>query len=189
MRYIKFFKPYEVLCQFTDAQGRQTLKNYIGVAGIYSAGRLDFRSEGLLILTNDGQVIQRLTDPIFDHPKTYLVQVEGLLTESASEALMQLNTLNGDLLRPLSAQLIQPPVLPARSKPVRPYHPTSWMKIVLKEGKKHQIRLLTASIGFPTLRLVRVAIGGITIDGLEPGQWRDLSTQELTGLKQSLGLG
>lgn len=188
-RYIKFFKPYEVLCQFTDAQGRQTLKNFISVAGIYSAGRLDFRSEGLLILTDDGQVIQRLTDPRFDHPKTYLVQVEGLLTESVPEVLIQLNTFTGGILRPLSAQLIQPPVLPARSKPVRPYHPTSWMKIILKEGKKHQIRRWTASIGFPTLRLVRVAIGQITIDGLEPGRWRNLTSQELNGLKHSLGLG
>jgi len=189
MKYIKFYKPFEVLCQFTDSEGRHTLKNFIQISGIYSAGRLDYRSEGLLILTDDGRMIQRLTDPRFDHPKTYLVEVEGLITDDDLSSLLQNNLLKGVLYRPVSAAVIAQPILPTRSKPIRPYHPTSWVKIVLKEGKKHQVRHMTAAIGFPTLRLIRIAIGRITVDDLQPGQWRDLSPHELTSLKNELGLG
>jgi 23S rRNA pseudouridine2457 synthase len=188
MKYIKFYKPFEVLCQFSDAHGRPTLKNFINVSGIYSAGRLDYRSEGLLILTNDGRMIQRLTDPRFDHPKTYLVEVEGHISDGDLTPLFQKSIISGVLYQPAFAQVIPQPELPARSKPVRPYHPTSWVKIVLTEGKKHQIRRLTAAIGYPTLRLVRIAIGQVTINELQPGKWCDLTHQELIGLKDDLGI-
>jgi len=142
---IAFFKPYEVLCQFTDLEGRKTLKDFIDLPGIYSAGRLDYRSEGLLILSNDGTLIHRLTDPIYEHPKTYYVQVEGIVTPEAVSTLMNsivLPDLQGKLAY---AEIIPEPNLPARSKAVRLYHPTTWLKIILREGKKHQVRRMTAT--------------------------------------------
>jgi 23S rRNA pseudouridine2457 synthase len=181
-RYIRFFKPFEVLCQFTDQTGRATLKDFIPIPNIYSAGRLDYLSEGLLILTDDGLLVRRITDPRFDHPKTYLVQVEGLLTDQALQTIRETILLPGLQTRLAQAEIIPEPDLPPRSKPVRPYHPKTWLKITLFEGKKHQIRRMTAAVGFPTLRLVRFAIGDITLDGLEPGAWKDLHQAELKSL-------
>ena len=178
MNYLAFFKPYEVLSQFTDAEGRATLKEYIHIAGIYAAGRLDYRSEGLLILSDDGAFIHRLSDPRYDHPKIYLVQVEGIATPLAIQPLNDQIILPGLQRYPARAELIAEPDLPPRSKPVREYHPTSWMRITLREGKKHQARRMTAAIGFPTLRLVRVAIGPVSLAGLEPGRWRSLTEEE-----------
>jgi 23S rRNA pseudouridine2457 synthase len=181
-RYLKFNKPYKVLCQFTDSQGRQTLQQYIPIAGVYPAGRLDYRSEGLLLLTDDGHLIQRLTDPRFEHPKTYLAQVEGMITEEAIRALQEQILLPGLQTRKAITEIIPDPGLPPRSKPVRPYHPTSWLKIILYEGKKHQVRRMTAAVGFPTLRLMRVALGSLSLGNLTPGEWRELSRSEIRSL-------
>jgi 23S rRNA pseudouridine2457 synthase len=181
-RYIKFFKPFEVLCQFTDQTGRTTLKDFITIANIYSAGRLDYHSEGLLILTDDGSMVRRITDPRFDHPKTYFVQVEGLLTDQALQTMRETILLPGLQTRLVQVDVIPEPDLPPRSKPVRPYHPKTWLKMTLFEGKKHQIRRMTAAVGFPTLRLVRIAIGDVTLAGLQPGTWKDLSRAELKSL-------
>ncbi len=177
--YIAFYKPYEVLSQFTDAGGRATLKDYVNLPGIYAAGRLDYRSEGLLLLTDDGELIHRLTDPRFDHPKTYLVQVEGTCTPSNLVFPQDGIILPGFQNKAAHIEIISEPDLPRRSKPVRDYHPTTWLKVVIREGKKHQIRRMTAALGFPTLRLVRVAVGGLTLGGLGPGEWRSISRREL----------
>lgn len=184
MEYIKFFKPYEVLSQFTDAEGRQTLKDFISLTGVYAAGRLDYRSEGLLLLSDDGPIIHRLTDPRFDHPKTYLAQVEGVVIPAALEPI-RVGLDLGDLqTRPAEVEIIPAPILPERSKPVRQYHPTTWLKIVLREGKKHQVRRMTSATGYPTLRLVRVAIGGLELGDLQPGEWRRLSPLEIRLVKR-----
>jgi 23S rRNA pseudouridine2457 synthase len=184
---ILFFKPYEVLSQFSPVEGRLTLKNFIDRPGIYPAGRLDYRSEGLLILSNDGWLIQRLTDPRFEHSKTYLVQVEGLLNQPALDSLRHTILLEDQTRLPLSVREVNQPPLPDRSKAVRNYHPTSWIEIVLMEGKKHQVRRMTAAAGFPTLRLVRSAIGSLKLDDLQPGEWRALTGSEIQRLKNELG--
>jgi 23S rRNA pseudouridine2457 synthase len=182
-RYIKFYKPFEVLCQFTDSEGRRTLKEFIPISGVYAAGRLDYRSEGLLLLTDDGKLIRRLTEPRFMHPKTYLAQVEGCLTDHAVRALQEKIVLPGTQTRLVQAELISEPALPPRPAPVRDYHPTSWLRITLFEGKKHQVRRMTAAVGFPTLRLVRIAIGPISLGELQPGGWRELNQREIIKLK------
>ncbi len=183
-RYIALYKPFEVLSQFEDAEGRETLKPLVPVPGVYAAGRLDYRSEGLLLLTDDGPLSHRLTDPRYEHPKTYLAQVEGRITPEAISVLRHEIVLPGLQTRlPGYVQAVPPPDLPPRSKPVRPYHPTSWVKIILYEGKKHQVRRMTAAAGFPTLRLVRVAVGPIELGGLQPGEWRDLDPAEVRALK------
>ena len=181
-KYIKFHKPFEVLCQFTDVQGRSTLKDFIPFQNIYSAGRLDYRSEGLLILTNDGPLTQRLTDPQYQHTKTYLVQVEGIASPEAIQALRTSIVVPRLQTIPAYAEIIPDPNLHPRSKPVRDYHPTSWIKIILQEGKKHQIRRMTAAVGLPTLRLVRFAIGEIQLENLPPGAWVNLSAAEIQAL-------
>ncbi len=185
---LKFFKPFEVLCQFTDAQNRRTLKDFIPIPNVYAAGRLDYRSEGLLLLTDDGELIQRLTDPHFEHTKTYCVQVEGIITQEAVAMLQEEIVLPGVQTRKARVEMIDDPGFPARSKPVRGYHPTSWIKITLQEGKKHQVRRMTAAVGFPTLRLVRVAIGPISLGSLHPGQWQFLTPVEIQQLLTPDGL-
>jgi 23S rRNA pseudouridine2457 synthase len=180
--YIRFFKPFEVLCQFTDQMGRTTLKDYIRVPQVYPAGRLDFLSEGLLILTDDGSLVRRITDPSFEHPKTYFVQVEGQLSDQALQTMRETILLPGFQTRLIQVDIIPEPDIPPRSKPVRAYHPKTWLKMTLNEGKKHQIRRMTAAVGFPTLRLVRVAIGEVTLDGLQPGAWKDLTRREINSL-------
>jgi 23S rRNA pseudouridine2457 synthase len=178
-RYIAFYKPYEVLSQFTDSQGRATLKDYVNLPGIYAAGRLDYRSEGLLLLTDDGELIHRLTDPRYDHPKTYLVQVEGICTLSDLVFPPDGIILPGLQSKAAQVEIIPEPHLPPRAKPVRDYHPTTWLKVVIREGKKHQVRRMTAALGFPTLRLVRTAIGRLALGSLQPGEWRSLSRDEM----------
>jgi 23S rRNA pseudouridine2457 synthase len=181
LRCLAFYKPFEVLCQFTDSQGRRTLKDFIPIAGIYPAGRLDYRSEGLLLLSDDGDLLHRLTDPDFEHPKTYLVQLEGVIDEQAVHRLNREIVLPGLQTKLIQAEAISQPDVPPR--PVRAYHPSSWLRIVLKEGKKHQVRRMTAAVGYPTLRLIRVAIGPITLGGLKPGDYRWLGKDEIARLK------
>jgi 23S rRNA pseudouridine2457 synthase len=182
MQVIKFYKPDEVLSQFTDAHKRRTLKDFIPLAGIYTAGRLDYHSEGLLLLSDDGGLIHRLTDPRYEHPKTYLAQVEGSVPVEALEPLQRGLDLGNLQARPAQAWIVPDPGLPPRPRPVRDYHPTTWLKIILKEGKKHQVRRMTAAIGFPTLRLVRVAIGRIELGALQPGEWLPLTPAEIAQL-------
>lgn len=182
-KYIAFFKPFEVLSQFTDESGRATLGDYIPVSDVYAAGRLDYRSEGLLLLTDDGPLIQRLTDPRFEHAKTYLAQVEGEVTQEAVDTLRRQIVLPGIQTRLPKVDILPPPDLPPRPVPVRGYHPTSWLQIVLKEGKKHQVRRMTAAVGFPTLRLVRTAIGALTLGDLQPGEWRHITSEEIRLLR------
>ena len=185
MRYIVFNKPYSVLSQFTDeGTGHPTLKDYIEVPDVYAAGRLDRDSEGLLLLTDDGSLIQRLTDPKHHIEKTYWVLVEGDPTEEQLSQIEQGIRLKDYLTLPAKARLISEPDLPTRSKPVTPHGPTSWIEIKLREGKKRQVRHMTAAVGLPTLRLVRAAIGGIRLGNLNPGEWRDLTQMELNVLKK-----
>ena len=187
-RYIRFFKPFEVLSQFTDQTGRATLKDFIQVPNVYPAGRLDFRSEGLLILTDDGSLVSKITDPRFEHPKIYYVQVEGLLTDRALQTMRDTILLPGLQTRLIRVEVITEPDIPPRSKPSRPYHPKTWLKMTLYEGKKHQIRRMTAAVGFPTLRLVRVAIGEVTLDGLQPGKWKEINRHEVHNLMLGNGV-
>ncbi len=182
---LAFFKPFGIPSTFTDEKGRDTLKKYIPFPGIYAAGRLDLASEGLLILTGDGDLDHRLTDPVHHLAKTYLVQVEGLITDEALAQLESGVVLDGVRTRRCQAMRIPEPDLPERAKPVTPHGPTSWVRIQLREGKKHQIRRMTTLAGFPTLRLVRVAIGPVTIGELQPGQWRELLPAEVDALKNS----
>jgi 23S rRNA pseudouridine2457 synthase len=184
-RYILFYKPFDVLCQFSGAGN--TLKKYVPLAGIYPAGRLDRDSEGLLLLTDDGSLQHRLTDPRFEHPRTYWVQVEGLPNEEALRRLASGVHIQSYRTRPAKVRRLEEEAerLPPRDPPIRfrKTVPTSWIEITLTEGRNRQVRRMTAAIGHPTLRLVRVAIGELRLGELLPGQWRELSADELQRLK------
>lgn len=185
MRYIIFNKPFGMLSQFTDeGTGHPTLKQYIDVPDVYAAGRLDRDSEGLLLLTDDGSLIKRLTDPKHHIEKIYWVMVEGEPTPEKLTQLARGIQLKDYLTLPAQTRLIPSPSLPPRLKPVTPHGPTAWIEIKLREGKKRQIRHMTAVVGLPALRLVRVAIGPIQLGGLKPGEWRDLTPQELNLLRK-----
>jgi 23S rRNA pseudouridine2457 synthase len=179
------FKPYDVLTQFTDGSGRATLKEYVPVPGVYPVGRLDRDSEGLLLLTDDGGLAHRLTDPRFGHPRTYLAQVEHVPDEAALHRLRTGLVLADGPTRPAGAERLDAePDLPPRPVPIRfrKNVPTAWLRLTLREGRNRQVRRMTAAVGHPTLRLVRVAIGPITLDGLAPGAWRDLTAEERAAL-------
>lgn len=185
MRYILFNKPYGVLSQFTDeGTGHPTLKTYIDIPDVYAAGRLDRDSEGLLLLTNDGQLINRLTNPKQHVEKTYWALVEGVPTPEVLSSLENGIRLKGYTTRSAIVRLIPNPGLPPRSKPVTPHGPTSWLEIKLREGKKRQIRHMTAAVKLFTLRLVRVAIGSIWLGDLKPGDWRELTGDELKAIRR-----
>lgn len=208
-RYIALFKPYGVLSSFTheekagptsDGFGaiaaqrkssqtsdvsdqKRTLSEFGLPKGVYAAGRLDYDSEGLLILSDDGDFIHRLTDPQYKLPKTYIVQVEGAPTEDALKRLRAGLMIKDYRTQPCQARVLDlEPGFPPRSKPITPHGPTAWLEIILSEGKKRQVRHMTAAVGLPTLRLMRVAIGPIALTGLQAGQWRDLSERELDSI-------
>ncbi|MDX5445647.1 MAG: pseudouridine synthase [Zoogloeaceae bacterium] len=176
-RVVLFNKPYGVICQFSPEGGKPTLKDFIPVPGVYAAGRLDTDSEGLLVLTDDGALQHRITDPRTKQPKTYLVQVEGEPGEAALAALRAGGLDLGDFRTQACGvrRVAEPDWLWPRDPPVRfrKSVPTSWIEIVLSEGKNRQVRRMTAKVGFPTLRLLRTAIGPWTLEGLAPGQWRE----------------
>lgn len=185
---LRFWKPFNVLTQFTDPEGRATLADYISIKGVYAAGRLDYDSEGLLILTDNARLKTRLTDPVFAHPRTYLVQVERIPDVMALQRLRDGVELNDGLTRPAQVELLlQPPELPERPVPVRVRKtvPDCWLRLTLTEGRNRQVRRMTAAVGHPTLRLVRWAVGPITLAGLEPGSWSQLNTHEAETLWKS----
>lgn len=190
-RYIALYKPYGVLSSFThelqpgEVSAKRTLSEFGLPKGVYAAGRLDYDSEGLLLLSDDGAFIHRLTDPRYKLPKVYWVQVEGVPTPEALAQLQRGVVVKGYRTRPCQARVIAEPTLPPRGKPVTPHGPTAWLEIVLTEGKKRQVRHLTAAVGLPTLRLVRVQIGPITLGDLQPGQWRDLAKDEVNPIIQN----
>lgn len=175
MALLLFNKPFRVLSQFTGDPGQRTLKDFIDVPGVYPAGRLDFDSEGLLALTDDGTLQARISDPRFKLAKVYWAQVEGVPDPAALRALADGVTIEGRRTRPAELRLIEEPAdLWPREPPVR-YRksvPDSWLEIALREGRNRQVRRMTAAVGHPTLRLIRAAVGPWRLDGLAPGAWR-----------------
>ena len=188
-RNLAFWKPYGVLSQFTREPGspHRALAEFISVPDVYPAGRLDWDSEGLLILTSDGDLQHRITDPRFAHERTYWVQVEGGATAGAVEKLAKGVRVQDHVTRPARARLLavhETVELPPREIPIR-YRasiPTSWLELILTEGRNRQVRRMTAAVGLPTLRLIRVASGGVKLAGLTPGAWRNLSPAEIKKL-------
>ena len=177
MRLVALNKPFQVLSQFTDAsdKARDTLATYIQEPGIYACGRLDYDSEGLLLLSDSGVLQQRIADPRFKLPKTYWVQVEGIVSQSALEQLCVGVPLKDGLSKPAQAKLLTNIDLWDRHPPIRERAqiPTSWLALTIREGRNRQVRRMTAAVGFPTLRLVRMAIGPWNVHGLAPGEHRD----------------
>ena len=178
-RLILFNKPYGVLCQFTDrgaASVRPTLSEFINLPGVYPAGRLDLDSEGLLLLTDDGRLQARIANPKFKMPKSYLVQVEGEVADTSLDPLRDGVRLKDGLTLPAEAERIDDPVVWPRDPPIRVRKsvPDCWIKLTIREGRNRQVRRMTAAIGHPTLRLVRWSIGDWTVEGIQPGKWREV---------------
>jgi 23S rRNA pseudouridine2457 synthase len=182
--YILFNKPYGVLSQFSGAG--QTLKNYISIPNVYPVGRLDRDSEGLLLLTDDGRLQHRLSDPRFEHPRTYWAQVERVPDDHALDRLRSGLTIQGYCTRPAQVRLLtEDPDLTPRNPPIRfrKTVPTAWIELILVEGRNRQVRHMTAAVNHPTLRLVRIAIGGLRLGDLPLGEWRELSPAEIRHLQ------
>lgn len=174
-------KPYHVLCQFSDSENRRTLANFVDAAGVYPAGRLDFDSEGLVILTDDGRLQARISEPRHKLDKHYWVQVEGEATQTEISVLLEGVSIKKRAARALVAETIAEPVqLWPRTPPIRERKqiPTSWMNIAINEGRNRQIRRMSAAVGLPALRLIRHRIGPWSLNGLEPGETREIQTED-----------
>lgn len=174
---IAFNKPFDVICKFRPEPGRRTLADFIGVPGVYPAGRLDTDSEGLLLLTDDGPLQARISEPKHKLAKVYWAQVEGVPTDEALRTLCSGVDLGEFTTRPAEARLIdEPEGLWPRTPPIRfrAKIPTTWLELTLREGRNRQVRRMTARVGFPTLRLVRAAIGGVSVHDVPPGEWREI---------------
>lgn len=190
MPTLKFWKPYQVLTQFnSDDSNRQTLAHYIDVPDVYSAGRLDYDSEGLMILTDDGKLNHLLTHPKHGHPRTYWAQVENIPDDNALNQLRRGGlSIKNYKTKPAMARQIDTPNLPDRNPPIR-YRaniPDCWLELTLTEGKKRQVRRMTAKVGHPTLRLVRASIGPITLSGMQVGNYYELTASEMKALWASI---
>lgn len=185
MPTIIFNKPYGVLSQFTPAHGHRSLNDFGFPKGVYAAGRLDADSEGLLLLTSEGNLQAYISDPRHKTPKTYWAQLENIITDEALLKLQNGLLLNDGPTLPCGACSLTDPGLPPRIPPIRARKtiPTSWAELTLKEGRNRQVRRMLAAVGFPVLRLVRRAIGPLTFSGLEPGQWRILTAAEIKSLR------
>ena len=182
-RYFLFNKPYGVLCQFSPSPGKRTLADFGPFPKeMYPVGRLDFDSEGLVLLTNDGGLQHALSDPRFRHPRMYLAQVERIPDTEALQRLAEGIVIDQKRTLPAEVRLLtSPPELPPRPVPIRfrKNVPTSWLEIVIHEGRNRQVRKMTAAVGCPTLRLVRIKIGNLALGDLNPGEWRELSESEV----------
>ncbi|QKG52048.1 pseudouridine synthase [Hymenobacter sp. BRD67] len=194
MRYVLLNKPYEVLTQFTDEHGRSTLKDFVAVPNVYPVGRLDFDSEGLLLLTDDKQLQHRLSDPRYKVPKTYWAQVEGRPTEAALQQLREGVQIKEGFTLPAEARELpeqETTDLWPRNPPIR-YRasiPTSWLEITISQGMNRQVRKMCAAVGLPCLRLVRQALGDLRLYDLQPGTWRELTDEEALALRGLAGAG
>lgn len=182
--YLLFHKPYGVLSQFSGDGGRPTLRDFIAIPDVYPVGRLDHDSEGLMLLTDDGPLQHQLSDPKFAHPRTYWVQVEGEITDGALDQLRKGVAVQDYVSRPAQVRRIPPPPVPPRNPPIRVRQsiPDGWIALTLTEGRNRQVRRMTAAVGFPTLRLIRCAIGELALADLAPGGWRHLTPAELKAL-------
>lgn len=175
---ILFNKPFNVLCQFTDKDGRKTLYDYIKIKNVYAAGRLDYDSEGLVVLTDDGKLQNKISDPENKMEKSYLVQLEGIPTETDLEKLRKGIKLNDGITKPAKAKIIDDPKVWERNPPIRERKniPTSWLELKISEGKNRQVRRMTAAIGYPALRLIRYSVGEWNINNLKPGEYQILNS-------------
>ncbi|KMT65286.1 pseudouridine synthase [Catenovulum maritimum] len=188
-KVILFNKPYDVLTQFTDDQNRKTLKDFVDVPNVYAAGRLDKDSEGLLVLTNDGQLQHKLANPDKKQGKTYWVQVEGEFSQDAKYELTKGVKLKDGLTKPAKVEILQPDQVEsiwARVPPIRERKniPTTWIALTIFEGKNRQVRRMTAHVGFPTLRLIRVKVSQLNLGDLKPGEYKALSNDEVEELNK-----
>jgi 23S rRNA pseudouridine2457 synthase len=187
-RLILFNKPYQVLCKFSDSTGRSSLAEYISLPGIYPAGRLDYDSEGLVLLTNVGWLQHRISDPHHKLPKTYWVQVEGIPEQRVLQILECGIEIKDGPAMAIRAEHIPPPAVWPRTPPIRQrrFIPTAWLVVTLTEGRKRQVRRMTAAMGFPTLRLIRISIGPWQIGDLQPGQWVEVDCPKNFDVYESL---
>jgi 23S rRNA pseudouridine2457 synthase len=182
VNYILFYKPYAVLSQFTPEEGKRTLGEFGFPKGVYSVGRLDYDSEGLLLLTDDNRIKHRLTDPKFELPKTYIAHIERIPDELSLERLRAGIVIEGKRTKPAEIRLLtEEPDIPPRSVPIRfrKTVPTAWIELTIREGRNRQVRKMTAAVGHPTLRLVRIKIGSIGIGLLKPGEWMTMSKEQI----------
>jgi 23S rRNA pseudouridine2457 synthase len=192
LQYIIFYKPFGVLSQFTPEKGHKTVKDFGPFPpDVYPVGRLDLDSEGLLLLTNDNALKHRATDPKFKHLKTYLAQVERIPGEQSLKKLREGVMIEGRKTKPAGVRLLkEEPDIPPRSVPIRfrKNVPTAWLEIMLHEGRNRQVRKMTAAVGHPTLRLIRIRFGALSTEGLQPGKHRSLEDEEIEAVKKSLKL-